>query len=283
MLGKPVSTNTPTWRWDIITALLENGRDMIRSQPDPWLRRGFNFRRRYENAHNYDRYLHLQKDHPDIYKAYDLFMDWASERWLIEAAVVGNVSPDEIAQYVAQDEATIIAYEYLFYDIRKKLGSPGYILNRVMLPAVQRGLHERDYDMLLKSLAYSHGWEFAKEYIGHGCMTDKARKWLQAAFKDNVLRKGYAAATSTEVNNFNGPELISTCLKLHEIEVQKGGGAANDEAQKVFGQLLDTCATSVLQQDLLVMNEPRAANMLNAGTSIEEATFVKVEPNPKKT
>lgn len=281
MLGKPVSTNGPTWRWDVITSMVEHKGEMNRSQTDEWLKRGFSFMRRYENAREYQRYIQLMLDHPDIYRAHELYIDWSSERWLIEAAVIGNVDVPEISQYVGHEEATIVAYEHLFYDIRKRLSSPGYVLNRVMLPAVQRGLHERDYDMMLKSLAYSHGWEFAKEYMGTGVMSEKARRHLQMAYRDNLLRKGYAAANRTEANQYNGPELIGLCLKLHEIEVQKGGGAANDEAMKVFGSLLDTCTTSVLHSEQLCLNEVRAVNMLNVGLPIEEATFVKIEETKK--
>lgn len=280
MVNKPVSTNTPTWRWDLITSLLENGEELPRSHPDTWLRQGFTFMRKYENAKEHTRFIRLLADYPAIYAAHELYMDWTSERWVIEAAVIADVSVEEISEHAGHPEEVVTAYEMLFYDIRKKLSARGWIMNRVMMPAIQRGIHERDYDMMLKSIAFDHGWAHLKSFMGTGCFTEESRRWIKTAVRDNVLRKGYVATTRTEINNFNAMDMIGLCLKLEEIETTKGSGASTEEANKVFGQLLENCTTTVMGTDLPLTDEPRAAELLGAP---ESAKFTRVEETKPTT
>lgn len=278
MVNKPVSLNTPTWRWDLITSFLENGEELPRSHPDNWLRQGFNFMRKHENAKEHNRFMRLLLDYPAIYQAHELYIDWTSERWMIEAAIIAGVEAAELAQFVGHPEDVITAYEMLFYDIRKKLSSRGWVLNRVMMPAVQRGIHERDYDMMLKSIAFEHGWEHLKSYMGSGCFSEASRKWIKTAIRDNLLRKGYVATARTEVNSYNAIDMIGLCLKLEEIETTKGSGASTEEAGKVFSQLLENCATTVMGTEASLLDEPRAAELLGAP---ESAKFTRVDaPKP---
>jgi hypothetical protein len=266
----PFLLNSVSWRWDLISSLVEQKKDLTRTHADPLLRKGYFFFRRYIKASDTTQHMLLMQDYRDLYEAYATFMDWRSERWLIEAAVCADVPSREIAEFVGLRTAVVDLYESIFFDIRPKLSARGYVLNRIFLPAVQRGLLERDHDLMYKSLAYFSGWDICREFMAGGILSEKARHWATQAISDGLLRKGYAAVQRLEVNNFNAVEVIGLCLKLKEIETVKGSSMAQDEAMKTLGQLLENCATQILPDGGLGgADEPRVNELMGNATMVE--------------
>ena len=268
---QPLSLNAPMWRFELLNRIVEHHGTMPRSQADVSLRAGYRYFKRYREDTSPERHFRLLQEWPTLYRAHALHLDHTSERWQIEAGLVANATAEEIAQYVAQDPAVVNTYETYFYDIRGKLKSEGYILNRIFLPAVKHGLDGRDYDFMMKSISYFFGWEQAKQFVSGRPLTPEARRWTHQGFEDDMLKTGWMALKRIDLNNFTAPKMVELCLKLKEIEVQKGTGAAQEEALKTFGMLLESCATTVMptydhetnpDESLLLTDEPRVAQLM---------------------
>lgn len=277
-----LSTSSPQWRYDFINAMVERNETMPRSQPDQALRVGYNFFLRFQDEKCPDRHRRLFGSYPHLYRAHELFSDPKSEKWQIESAIVANVAAPEIGEYVAQDPLTISTYETYFYDIRAKLKSPGYMQNRVFLQAVKHGLDGRDYDFMMKTIAYFFGWEQAKMFVGGSVLTPEARRWTKQAMEDDLLKLGWNAVKRVDLNNFTAPKMIELCLKLKEIETTKGSGVAQEEALKTFGMLLESCATTILPSydqnpdpGLLLTDEPRVKELMGGAAG---APYLKAVP-----
>lgn len=264
---KPLLLNSPRWRYDLLTTMVDHKETMPRSQPDRALRVGFNYFRSYEDSKIPNRHRRLMFNYPHLYQAHALFEHNSGEKWQIEAAITANVSAEEIGPYVAQEPETIRTYETYFYDIRSKLKSPGYIYSQIFLPAIQHGLDGRDYDFMMKTIAYSFGWENAKMFVSGGVLIPEARQWLKQVMEDDLRKLGWQAVKGMPINGFTAPKIIEACLKLKEIEVTKGSGAAQEEATKIFGMLLESCATTILPNyeltDVpLLTDEPRVRELM---------------------
>jgi hypothetical protein len=264
--------NSPGWRWDVITALTEENRPLSRNISDVLVRQGYHFFKRYNKAKTRIENLDIKADYPDVYRAYNLYSDWSSEKWLIEAGILTGEPTEKICEWTGHKPETVETYQSLFYDIRDRLKARGFILNRVMMPAVNRGMHARDYDLLLKMLAYCGGWNVFTEFLDGANMSDGTRQWLSTNFSDKLLKQGWVAVHRLEVNNFNSVEVINTIVKLKEIEALKGGpGGAHQQALTALSQLLDQCVTTIMPgaSPVFDMDEPRALEMV-AGQTVEK-------------
>ena len=279
-----ISENVPEWRWNTICDLVDNGRAMNRAEKDVYMRRGYNFKQRDLTAVDTPGRRSLLRDYPDIFHAHAMWVYPASEKWIIEAAIMTRADNEKIAQFVGKTPEVIAAYEKLFYDIRAKLDNPGYVMSRVVMPSIIRGLHERDFDLLLKSIAYVAGWDIFVSFMSGGPLTDTARSWVKEGVYDDILRKSYYALKRVDVNNTNATEIITQVLKLKEIETEQGTGVAQQEATRVLAGFLDICTTSVIpNKEPLLLAEPRAVELLGSVATEKYAGQKPVETKHGKT
>lgn len=269
----------PERRWQVIALLVESGRMPRRRAGEDDIRRGFHFLRRYKAPAPLVSKLVLRDEYPELYWAYGLYENPKSERWIIEAGLLTDVPLPELAEYVAKPLGVVQTYERMFYDVRDRLGSRGYILNRVLMPSYSRGMHSRDFDLMFKTLAYCAGWSIFKEFIDSGVLTDDSRSFLESGRNDRLLKLGWMASHRLEVNNFNALEVMDLCLKLQEMEQNLKGGT-RDDVNKLLAGLLQSCVTTMLPRDCKVIDEPRAG--VGVGLKYGEAIPVTAEVHDGK-
>jgi len=261
----------PSHRWETVALLVECQRKPNRRTSDKFIHRGFNFLKRYSTATALSK-LDVRRDYPDLYWAYGIYDNPNSERWIIEAGLLTDISTQALAKYVGKPLMVIQTYEKMFYDVRSRLDSRGYMLNRIMMPAFDRGVHARDFDLLYKILAYCMGWKTFTEFIDSRPLADETRAQLSGSFQDRMLKLGWMAAHRLEINNYNAIEVIDKCIRLREVESQQNlGGAGRDEVMGLLGGLLDRCVTTMLPiREVLQLDEPRVTgrNVLKYGEKI---------------
>lgn len=255
--------NSPSAAWDVVVSMVEENRTPSRRPEDEIYRKGFHFLKRIKFATGIDR-VNVRRDYPTLFAAYMLFSDPRSERWIIEAGLLTEVPLEVVSKYVAQPVPVIEEYHKYFFNVKGKLESRGYILNQVLTPAIARGMHQRDYDMMFKTMSYCMGWQVFTEFIDRRELTSHTRNSIGLGFRDNLMRLGYAATQRLELNNFNAHIIIELCLKLAELESNKGVSNGREEAMSLLNNLIAQCKTAILPIDaVLLSDEPRAETLLS--------------------
>lgn len=258
---------TPSWRWDSVRAFLSEGKKPNRTT-ERLVVRAWRFLRRWVKSTQTGR-IQLRAEYPDIYEAYAMFANPQSERWLVEAGLLSEADFKTIGDFVGKSADVVQLYGELFYDIREKRKARGYIANRILSPAAQRGLDGRDYDFFMKTLAYFAGWNAMSEFVGDGEMSEDMQTMLNNNFVNRMLKLGYLATHRLEVNNYNAIEVIEQCIKLRELEQNRRGPLSQNETWQVMEGLLRKCGTSV---------ESGTFDEEKDGKMLETVTYSPIEP-----
>lgn len=265
----PPLPSAPQYRWELLRQMVDNRVMPSRRPEDDWLRTGHSFLSRMRRGKTAAAYQ-LQREQPDLYRAYTLSLHRESESWIIEAGLLTDVSYEELAQYIHATPEAIKLYEFYFYNVRDKLSSRGYVLNHILMPSMRGGLSQRDFDFLYKTLAYCAGWPIFKEFFELHEMDPKVEMWVHNSFRSTLLKKGWLALQRLEVNNYNALEVVDKCLELKRIEFEKGEEPARIEALELLKGLLGQCRLSILAStEPLTLDEPRAAEMLTGAKQTE--------------
>lgn len=158
------SSHNPTypvdWRWERAKWLRQNNARTTKTD-DTWVRMTREFQRRLDNASKHSDYVRLCDRFPGVYWAWHWWQIPESlhdmTRYGIEAYLISGATYQYAAQRLGVHEATVAAYEKLFFNIRGRLNKTAFVVNRVLGRSVQHGLSERNYDLLWKLYGYVKG------------------------------------------------------------------------------------------------------------------------------
>jgi len=262
----------PGWRWSRIKYLIKNELPPPRRTADALIRRGYLYlKRRTGLVQNPGDEIWLREAYPDLFAAHNLYQNTDSERWIIEAGVIAEQTPEFLAEYTAQKPEVIRLYEAYFFDVRDKLKAPGYIITRLLKPALRGGAND-EVDLLIKLAAWVGGWKFVQETIDARHLSVDSLNWLKTAFIHELVQKGWRAIRRIDVNNYTASELIGHVLRLAELEqsakqlelAQKGEKLKNNELQTGLQALLNSVQTGILRPEKVVGDEERALAALEA-------------------
>jgi len=269
----------PGWRWSRIEHLIKCELPPPRRDADPLIRRGYQYLKRRKSLMQNPSDEHwVRADYPDLFLAHNMWQDTTSERWIVEAGVLADQPYDFLASYVASKPEAIRAYEDYFFDIRSKLKSPGYIINRLLKPGLSRGTVEGEYDLMIKLAAWVGGWNLVRDTIDARHLSVESLGWLKTAFIHELVKKGWMAVRRIDPNNFTASELINAVLRLAELEqsamqaklAQKGEEVRDNELYAGLQALLNSAQTGILRPELVVGDEERALAALEANIHGED-------------
>jgi len=250
----------PDREWNIIADLLKRGRAPSRSAQDKMRRRAYYFMKKWVRPGQFISDLEdLKRDDPDIFTARCLYGDPTSVRWIIEAGLLTPAPYEEIGDYIGYPASVIDVYEQLFYQVRDRLESRGYIQNMILMPVVAKSLHSQDFDFLYKILGYCSGWRALTSFIDVGEMDANTEGWINSSLRSRLKKLGWMAVHRVEVNQFSALEIIDKCLELQRIEREQGTGNAQDQAATLMKDLLESRSLTIISsKEKLPVTEPRA-------------------------
>ena len=190
----------------------------------------------------------LEDKYPVLYWAYDI---WFTQneggnpvKSEVEARLLADDDPHNIARRVRTEVDVIDAYEHIFFNVSESLGNRGYLMHCVLGPAVHLGFQTSEYDMIWKLFALLGGPLavdlMVDQSVGHA-RPDRASdlKYFVADVAQNDLRRVAMLALKTlRINNFNAVEIIDRFLKL--VELERTGGGAGGGANEAFKQNVHT-------------------------------------------
>jgi hypothetical protein len=224
------------WRWQR-AAIAATGEYPLsrRRDGDTWVARATKFIREHENCETELDLAALSERHPILYWAHDLWYTRDDSgnpvRSEVEARLLADDEPDNIARRVATEVEVIEAYERLFFNVRERLCNRGYLMHCVLGPSIHLGFQASEYDLIWKLFAVLGGPLavdlMIDQSVGHA-RPDRASdlKYFVADVAQNDLRRVAMLALKTlRINNFNAMEIIDKFLKLVELERAGGAGA----------------------------------------------------------
>jgi len=271
------SDNAPSWRWDLISAMVEAGRAPSRRKEDAWIRQGYQFLRRWARA-EYADLPSLKRDYPSLFSAHLQFVNTTSEKWIVEAGLLARVPHETIAAYVALPVSVVKCFEFNFFDIADKLSAPGYVINQVLYPSIHGGLNGRDFDFMYKLVAYAAGWETFTEMIEVRHMSSKTEDWLKVAMRQRMWKLGFQAVNRLEVNQYNAIEVIDKCLDLARLEREEGPEHAHTAAEQLVKGLLGECKLNIIHsEETFDADEPRAEELVEGQKALTFGDKIPVE------
>ena len=262
----------PGWRWSRIKYIIKNELLPPRRTADSLIRRGYQYlKRRNSLMQNPGDEHWVRSDYPDLFAAHNMYQNTSSERWIVEAGILADQTPEFLADYTATRPEVIRAYENYFFDIRDKLKSPGYIITRLLKPAL-RGTAKDEVDFMIKLAAWVGGWRLVQDTIDARHLSVESIGWLKTAFIHELVKKGWMAVRRIDVNNFTASELIGHVLRLAELEqsakqmelAQKGEKVKDNEIYTGLQALLNSVQTGILRPEKVVGDEERALAALEA-------------------
>jgi len=239
----------PHWRWlratGVANGLQPNaGRRKDGTQGYKWINAAKTFQEARAAAVDEEARVRLANDQPAIFWAHAAYEnDNNPVKWEIEARLLARCNNWEIGFHCGVAEEIVEAYENLFFNVREKLRHPGYITHTVMGPSVQRGLSEREFDLLWKMYAYAYGPHMLQAVVSKfsnptWCSTpDEVGSAVQDDTVGTMKMKASLAAKTIPVNMGTQIDILHVFTKYVEIE------RMSDDASNAQNQIMDHIGT----------------------------------------
>jgi len=220
---KAPSDYSPDWRWKSARSLCERG---VTKDKDEIVSLCLMIVRAKRTG-DHKALIKSQKKYPEVFDALDLYEATEDPRKdLLEAALLTEANACEIASFLCISEDVVAAYENIFFDVRRFLGSRGLVDSSVIQPALSQSSVERYHPGILKHIAYNEGWEMLKGFA--------SLKPLPPALEDRLdelinaeLTKATLAAT-TKANSIRPSDTVDLYLKM-QGGTQAGVGSRGED------------------------------------------------------
>jgi hypothetical protein len=145
-------------RWRRAVYLVENNRRVSPRRDDPWVRAAARFCRALRRCQDEEARQALARRLPALSQAHALYAGPPSlARWHLEARLLTPESFGQVAAKCATTPEVVEAYEAVFFSIRDRIDSEGYILHVAIGRKQYAGLREADVGVLLKRHAFGGG------------------------------------------------------------------------------------------------------------------------------
>lgn len=222
----------PNWRWERARWLRDQGKRCGGGE-DPWVRLAVRFQRELDRATTAAAAERLERRYPAVWWAWYWYQSAENRtRWMTEAYLVADASPDSVGERCGLSPETVAVYATLFFDVRGRRRNWGYMLNSVFHKSVHAGLSERDYDLLWKLVGLVGGPFALDAFILPAPLTtvtsaDTGGAFAHDLYRGTIRNKALVAGLTMPVA-YNQEVILVAYNKLREMERagEGGGGAA---------------------------------------------------------
>jgi len=260
-------SRTPDHRWARVDQLITDGKHPSRSYDDKMIHKGYRFLKRYQQGSS-SSYARLEANYPGLWSAFNMWTETVGPKWLIEAAILAGRTIKELAEYLKCSESQLTVYEKYFYDVREGIESKGWVVTRILLPAIARRLVDRDYDFLWKVIAYFGGWEALDAFIECRKLPAEVEIFLTDATRAKMIKDGFVATHVRSINSYTSNEIITQCLDLKRLELEQGQGGVQDKLSKSLESVFGALQISMIPHDKKFKpNEERVMELI-VGSSV---------------
>jgi len=264
----------PNWRWQrasIIFTSKAQGGFLGEEQLVCDTIEFFRYRKRSASYDN------MCANYPVIFEVNRLVSGISPSRWLIEALILGDATPEVIADKIGwgTDQFwidVIKAYESLCFDVRSRIKSDLYVLTNIVgMPDGTIGSSE---ERVWKALSWigmrrKVGTALLEAYINIDSMPDATRKWFEKFVDNQITRKAARSLLRFDpLGNKNMIEFLRNYSDMRKLDLQQeAAGRENtlSDTNQQQKRLLDglTLSTAKITQVANSHIEPRAHAIIN--------------------
>jgi len=271
----------PDWRWGRVQQLVKDGLQPNKGE-DRFIWKGWHFLSKYEATENRSQVFELCNKNKDMAKAVGWNKEPGQRRFLVEALLLcRDLNEEEIATYLLENEAAIILYGKLFFDVAEHKDDPGYVAKQVFKPALMRKLHDTtDPDLGWKLAAMFGGFELVRTYWEVAMMPDSMQDLCELTGVALLKRNFCLGNFARPVNKFSVDKVSDQLMRYLEVQVKKemaDGMNANsgmDDKLTLMAEVVESIQFSMVNPDDKIpeKRQPRFHERLQSN--------LKMLPNP---
>ncbi len=236
---------SPQWRWQRAVLRVETRSRRQLHADDEWVRRATRYLR--ELRKGFDRAVRVD---PDLAAAHQIAGQQSFNRFEIESRILARQPASDIAFKCGLATSVVEIYEELFFNVRDRLDTPGWITHQVLGPKTWEPLDRDDIEWVWKGLGYRYGTAAIDELTTAIPHSDLLQWGLDAyqlphSTLDIGLKLLISARQLPFVDEMSRSERRSLA-RLHQrlIEVDGAVTAFELNLKPEWSQLLDSLATT---------------------------------------
>ena len=220
------------WRW-LATAEVHTNLESILSplQRDPIILESARFLKSHRHVNSSRAFF--RRNYPEVSEAFELYGRSRAHdyRWLIEAAIAGNASNEDLADLIPVEAGPYVfeVYRKMFFDIDDYRDSPWAVHANIMATAYQTANSINNYDLTWKLLAYQHGLDAFNKFILNEPLAKDMQRWME-----QIIKKRYTVHTFQVTSNMRMAYsedirgILATAGQYFEIN-KEGFGSKDDQ------------------------------------------------------
>lgn len=227
-----------TWRWELGNLLRSLGRKGRRIKEDVYVRAAKNFQRQLVSCKNEIDRMVLYQTTPEQFMAFDIYdtkpnisgadMSGVVDNYMksiVEAYILSGEAAAKIAKYTSVPEATIDWYEKWFFNVNDRRQAFGWVMDRVIGPAIYSGEMAQDMDTIWKLYGYFGGPRILDSAIttfSGGAARPAGSDWesfIREDARSTIAFKAAMAARAVEVSSNTVRTILEAYAHLREAEI----------------------------------------------------------------
>ena len=212
----------PDWRWTRVKGLLKEG-ETPGKYDDKYIHRAFRFAEAINSSNGSDTAMfNISMTHRDVSKAVGLQNNMSRRKHYIEAlALCWDIDEPGIAKYMGESQVMVRYYLKLFFDIRDKLDSTGYVCSRIMEPALLQSIQDcKDPGIGWKIAGLFGGYDAVRACWESRESSPKVQNYFKKAGVTTLLRDFGVGTFLRPLNRFNIELVADHVLRLAELEIK---------------------------------------------------------------
>jgi hypothetical protein len=251
-------TTSVRWRWNRVVDVV-SGKTAFYSLDDNDIRRGVGFTRRYRRGLRGKRAAELK--YPDLYVAHEIFAG-TDTKWHLEPALLSEAKDEQIAEYFEISKAAVEEYARFFFDVRGR--KRGWLMCKVMSPALRFGDSGSGYDAFWKLVAMESGWDALVGLWDNGVVTAEQEEQLDRLLKIKVKVDALQAAHTRRITQYNANEVVSQGLSVSSEDKDKDSSSSTATAVSAsLAMIMNSIrARPAALRENIGRDEPRAIDLM---------------------
>lgn len=191
----------------------------------------------------------LRSRYPDETVASRIYEGQQLIRYSLEALVVANATPAEIAQQTGLTERQVRLYEERYFDIRSRLKHDTLVANLAYAPALIKGVAGDDPDIYWKMVAHLFGRDVLEAIWNKSPVSDATRLAINQKVKERIGINALGAVHSRNINRHTADKMIEEHTILTGQDKEADGAARVQDALAGVAGMLQAVSIGILTAD----------------------------------
>jgi len=240
----------PDWRMSLIDDFIASGTYLPKSLThDTMLREGIKFRKAFQkcSASQYPSIavFKLEKDYADMMMAHEVATNGSMERFFLEALIVSNSPVSDIAKKTGFTKKTVECFESLYFDVRKNLDKPVYIMSVILGPLFEYTTKVH-HDHLWKAVGFFCGIDALEALWNLGNTSRAATEKISQLLRNRLLGEAAVASFSRKPGASNASYVLESYINAGHLDIARDTADADNDLTETTDDYLSSIHESIV-------------------------------------